>query len=147
MKKKVKSVKIKSHKWPGFKKFEYTINDPPGFNRLKLFYFVIKFVYFFSKSYKHIFTMDANSDENVLLRIRQNKVVTLYAFFDILIDITFLLPSKDGRTWSIFFLESPLIKLVLLNGGKTENVNQLFSNRDDKDFKICGTNREIYLLW
>ena len=31
-----------------------------------------------------------------------------------------------------FFLESPLIKLVLLNGGKTEHVNQLFSNRDDK---------------
>ena len=31
-----------------------------------------------------------------------------------------------------FFLESPLIKLVLLNGGKTEHVNQLFANRDDK---------------
>lgn len=30
------------------------------------------------------------------------------------------------------FLERSLMKLVLLNGGKTEHVNQLFSNRDDK---------------
>ena len=42
-------------------------------------------------------TMDANSDEYVK-NPRQNKVVTLYAFSDILIVITFLPCSKDGRT-------------------------------------------------
>ena len=36
-----------------------------------------------------------------------------------------------------FFRESLLMKLVWLNGGKTEHVNQLFSNRDDKgEFQI-----------
>lgn len=31
-----------------------------------------------------------------------------------------------------YFLESPLMKLLLLNGRKPEHVNQLFSRRDDK---------------
>jgi len=31
-----------------------------------------------------------------------------------------------------YFLECPLLKLLLLNGGKTEHVNELFSRRDDK---------------
>lgn len=36
-----------------------------------------------------------------------------------------------------YLLESPLIKLLLLNGGRTEHVNQLFSRRDDKgEFEI-----------
>jgi hypothetical protein len=31
-----------------------------------------------------------------------------------------------------YVLESPLMKLSLLNGGKTEQVNQLFFRRDEK---------------
>lgn len=32
-----------------------------------------------------------------------------------------------------YFLESSLIKLLLLNGGKTEYINHLFSGGDDKE--------------
>jgi hypothetical protein len=31
-----------------------------------------------------------------------------------------------------YVLESPLMKLLLLNGRQTEQVNQLFSRRDEK---------------
>lgn len=31
-----------------------------------------------------------------------------------------------------YFLENPLMKLLVLNDGRTEHVNQLFSRRDDK---------------
>lgn len=37
----------------------------------------------------------------------------------------------------LFFLESPTLKLLLLNSGKTEHVSELFVSRDEKgEFKM-----------
>lgn len=52
-------------------------------------------------------------------------MVTLCALSDILIVHVY-------KVAEFYFLESPLIKLLLLNGGKTMQINSLFSSRNDK---------------
>jgi len=46
--------------------------------------------------------------------------------------VCFCHPAKMDELDEFYFLECPLLKLLLLNGGKTEHVNELFSRRDDK---------------
>lgn len=43
----------------------------------------------------------------------------------------------------LYFLDNPLLKLLILNSGKSEHVSQLFSGRDDKgEFRMLF--REIW---
>ncbi len=64
--------------------------------------------------------------------IVRTRAVTLCAFSDILVQYVFCHPAKMNELDELYFLENPLIKLLLLNGGKTGHVNQLFLCRDDK---------------
>jgi hypothetical protein len=101
--------------------------------------------------FKAIVTMDANSDENVFWCVHpksssEHKMVTLWGFSDILTVNTFLPPSKDGWTWWIYVLESPLMKLSLLNGEKQSKLTSYFLEETkrylccDNFFFSCPTN-------
>lgn len=81
--------------------------------------------------------MDATSDENVFWRVRpksssEQSGYTMRVFWrSDSQNVSFYHPIKMDELDEFYFFESPFMKLLLLNGGKTEHVTQLFSSRDD----------------